>query len=234
MPRLEVELTSTRPDGSWTWRKAGARQPKGEVAGELVPASSKVGDVLRVEADEQMAANEITEVLPPKGERVDKFERVELQGRPVSDDQLVSSTLVSRGKGDREGRGRGRGDRSDRPRRDGGGGDRGRGGREGRDGPRGDRTYGPRGPQRPARPPAPERPKPKRIRPLRTHRDAVLESLAPEMRPIAEQVLKGGVPAVRQALDTQNEQLKAAGQPEIAGDELLNLAERLLPQLRAA
>src|SRR5215218_7988457 len=144
MPRLEVELTSTRPDGSWTWRKAGARQPKGEVAGNLVPSSSKVGDVLRVEADVLIDGIEITEVLPAKGERVDKFERVELKGRPVSDDQLVSSTLVSKGKGDREGRGRGRGDRPDRPRREGGGGDRGRGGR---DAPRGERSDRPRGPQ---------------------------------------------------------------------------------------
>src|SRR3954451_6771480 len=127
MPRLEVELTSSRPDGTWTWRKAGAKQPKGDIGGELVPASSKVGDVLRVEADVLIDGIEITEVLPTKGERVDKFERVELKGRPVSDDQLVSSTLVSKGKGDREGRGRGRGDRSDRPRREG---ERGRG-REG-------------------------------------------------------------------------------------------------------
>jgi hypothetical protein len=231
MPRLEVELTSARPDGTWTWRKAGARQPKGEISGELVPPASKVGDVLRVEADALIDGIEITAVLPPKGERVDKFERIELKARPAPD-QLVSSTLVSRGRGDREGRGRGgregrgrsdRGDRSERDR------DRGRGAP--REGGRSDR---PRGPQRPPRPPAPERPKPKRIRPLRTHRDAVLEALAPEERPIAEQVLKGGVPAVRQAIDAQNAELKAAGRPEIAGDQLISMAERMLPQLRGA
>ena len=31
--RIEIELTSTRPDGSWTWRAAGAREPKGVLDG---------------------------------------------------------------------------------------------------------------------------------------------------------------------------------------------------------
>ena len=49
MPRMEIELTSTRDDGQWTWRAAGARQPRGTVADVLVPAGNSVGDVLRVE-----------------------------------------------------------------------------------------------------------------------------------------------------------------------------------------
>ena len=59
-----------------------------------------------------------------------------------------------------------------------------------------------RGDRRPD--PIPERPKPKRLRPGRTNRNAVLDEVAPEMRPIAEQVLKGGVPAVREAVAEQN------------------------------
>ena len=52
MPRrIEVELTSSRDDGTWTWRAAGARQPKGELDGGLLPSGAKVGDVLRAEAD---------------------------------------------------------------------------------------------------------------------------------------------------------------------------------------
>jgi hypothetical protein len=62
----------------------------------------------------------------------------------------------------------------------------------------------------------------------------VLDSLAPEQRPIAEHVLRGGVPAVRQAVDKQNELNKAQGLPEIHGDELVALAEGLLPKLRSA
>ena len=34
--RLEVELTSKRADGSYTWRAAGAKQPKGELDGAPV------------------------------------------------------------------------------------------------------------------------------------------------------------------------------------------------------
>ena len=45
--RIEIELTSARPDGSWTWRVAGAKQPKGVVEGALLPDDAKVGDVLR-------------------------------------------------------------------------------------------------------------------------------------------------------------------------------------------
>lgn len=217
MPRLDVELTSSRGDGTWTWRKAGARQPKGEIAESLLPPSSKVGDVLRVEAEQLLDGIEITAVLPPKGERVERFERIELKGRPAPE-QLVSTSLAPKGRGAREARRRGR-DGDER---------RSRGDAERQSRGQQRRT------QRPAPPPLPERPKPKRLRPLRRHRDAVLESLETEFRPIAEQVLKGGVPAVRQALDAQNAQNREAGRPEVAGDELIAIAERLLPQLRAA
>ena len=72
---------------------------------------------------------------------------------------------------------------------------------------------------RPARPPrpAPEpKPKPKRLRAGRTHRNEVLAGLPEEQKPVAEQVLKGGIPAVRQAVEKQNETNKAEGKPEIS------------------
>ena len=43
------------------------------------------------------------------------------------------------------------------------------------------------------------RPKPKRLRANRTHRKAALAELPAEQQPVAEQVLKGGIPAVRAA-----------------------------------
>jgi hypothetical protein len=58
--------------------------------------------------------------------------------------------------------------------------------------------------------------------------------LSPEQRPIAEQVLKGGIPAVRSAIDAQNEQARAANHPEVNGEALLSIAEELLPRLKAA
>jgi hypothetical protein len=66
------------------------------------------------------------------------------------------------------------------------------------------------------------------------HRSAVLEELPPEHRPIAEQVLAGDIPAVRQAIDKENATRTAAGQPTINGEELLALAEKLRPRLRTA
>jgi hypothetical protein len=47
-------------------------------------------------------------------------------------------------------------------------------------------------------------------------------------------LLKGGIPAVRQALQTQNEQGKSAGSPEIGAEPIVALAEELLPRLKAA
>ena len=64
--RLEVELTSQRDDGNWTWRAAGARQPKGELTTALVPDGTKVGDVLKVEADVDIDGITIMAVAPPR------------------------------------------------------------------------------------------------------------------------------------------------------------------------
>src|SRR5439155_17079261 len=81
--------------------------------------------------------------------------------------------------------------------------------------------------------PAP-RPRPKRLSPGRRHREAVVASLPPEQRPVAEQVLRGGIPALRQAVDEQNAKARAAGEPAIRAEPLVAMAEDLLPRLRAA
>jgi hypothetical protein len=83
-------------------------------------------------------------------------------------------------------------------------------------------------------PELPVRPKPKRLRPVRSHRNAVLADLPPEQKAVAEQVLRGGVPAVRQALEEQNAQLRAEGKPEVPPAGVVSLAEDLLPRLRVA
>jgi hypothetical protein len=66
------------------------------------------------------------------------------------------------------------------------------------------------------------------------HRKAVLEGLPPEQQPIAEHVLRGGIPAVRQAVEKQNEAARAEGRPEVPADALVAMAEQLLPGLRTA
>jgi hypothetical protein len=245
--RIDIELTSARDDGSWTWRAAGAREPRGVVDAALLAADAKVGDVLRAEADFDLDGVTIVSAAPAQAKKRNEAPRIEIIGRPVRDEQLVTSTLTSRPKGDRDrDRGRGRDDRGaggDRPRRDGPPKDR----SAPRDRPaRGERPSGSDRTERPDRPARAERrpprprsdeaakPKAKRLRPGRVHRAAVLEQLPPEHRPIAEQVLAGDIPAVRAAIDKENDTRKAAGQPTINGDELLAIAEKIRPQLRTA
>jgi hypothetical protein len=80
----------------------------------------------------------------------------------------------------------------------------------------------------------PDRPAPKRLRPRRTHRDAALAEVPEEQRPIAEQVLRGGVPAVREEARKQNEQAAKENRPGIPVDQVVSLAEGLVPKLREA
>ncbi len=62
----------------------------------------------------------------------------------------------------------------------------------------------------------------------------MLAELSPERKAVAEQILRGGIPAVRQAVEEQNAQAREVGGPEIKADALLAVAEELLPALRAA
>jgi len=238
--RLDIELTSTRDDGTWTWRAAGAKKPKGVLDGTLVPDGVGVGDVVKVEAEAYLEGLEITTVFPPKGARKQP-ETLELLGSG-RDEPLVTQVLAPKGRGrgrdgDRGGRGRD-GDRGRGRGRDGGRGGRdgGRGGREGgrgRGGRDGGRGEGGRGERR-ERPQAPARPKAPRLRPARTHRQAALKALPQLQHQLAEEVLKGGVPGVRQAVDRMNDKAAAEGMPKIKTEPLVALAEKLAPSLKAA
>ena len=238
-PRLALELTSERADGSWTWRAAGARQPKGVLDGKLLPPGVVVGDVVRAEADIDIDGITVTTVLPAKGERREP-QRLEILGSG-REEPAVTSTLNERG--GRGGQGSATGERpARRPRRDETStGDRDRPARPGGAPSPGSATSGrpqerPRR-ERPVRPPRPElpsRPKPKKLRPGRVHRDALMAELPPEQQPIAEMVLRGGMPGVRTALNQQSIAARAEGKPEVPAAAVLAIAEGLLPRLRVA
>jgi hypothetical protein len=235
--RLDIELTSTRDDGTWTWRAAGAKVPKGVLDGALIPDGVGIGDVVRVEAEADLEGLEVTMVLPPRAPRK-AAQTLELLGSG-RDEPLVTETRAPRGKGRRDGdRGRGRDGDRDRGRgrgRDGGPG-RGRGdGRRdtSRDKRKGRGRRDERG-DAPERPKAPSRPKAPRLRPARTHRQAALKALPEIQHGIAEEVLKGGVPGVRQAVERMNEKASAEGMPKVKSEPLVALAERLAPKLKAA
>jgi hypothetical protein len=317
MPRIDIELTSSRPDGTWTWRAAGARQPKGVVSASVLHDGAKVGDVVKAEADFDLDGINVTSVTAPKAKKKAAADAVLPILGSGKEEALVTHSPL---KPEREGGDRGRrGERGERGDRFGGGGFGGGGGRGGggrgergpvgpdgrplgpgatrpratpapsagpRDGARREGGRGPGGPgqrerarpdrperprsegpagdrpprdsarpprdaarppregaaprrERPARPPAtaaPARPRPqaKRLQPGRAHRDAFLAELAPEQRAIAEQVLRGGLPGVRTAVEEQNKEARAAGGPEIRADAILSLAEDLHRGLRAA
>jgi hypothetical protein len=244
MPRrIEIELTSNKDDGTFTWRAAGAREPRGTVPVDLVGSAAKIGDVLKVEAEFFVDGIQITGVVPDKGPRAEP-ERLELLGSGRPEEPLVTTALARPDRGERRDR-RDRRDRDGRDRRDGPGRDGER--RERREGqsregerrerrPQGDRPERRNRPPRHEPPPMPviERPKAKRLRPGRAHRTALLESLIEEQRPIAEQVVLGGLPAVRQAIEKQNAERAAAGEPAISPGPLLEIAEKLVPKVRAA
>jgi len=283
--RLEIELTSRRDDGTWTWRAAGARQPKGEVSGDLVPDAAAVGLVLKAEVDGGLDGLEITALTAPRS-RAEPEGRLELIGGGAA--PPVTTKLVSRSGrrsrsdrgfpddderapgGRRRGRdqGEGRKDRDRRDRsergsrrrdRDSDGDNRGDPGRKahrgrddrgrrdergsGRDGERDGRrdrrsseqssSKGARSKEgrRPAKAPRTRTPG---LKAKRVHRQAALEALPDEQRPLAREILKGGIPGVRRSIERMNSKAAQADLPQIKSEAVLALAEQLLPVLKAA
>ncbi len=245
--RIEVELTSQSDESTWTWRAAGAKLPRGTVDAGLVPAGTKVGTVLRAEVETTLDGTTVTALLAPKGKAEPKpVERIEILGTPQKGPD-VNVVLAGKGKrrrdddGERDGSRRpsGRGPRSDggAPRGEGRGRDGagsaagGRGGAGGASGPRrsgparpggrdGGRERSERGDRRPAV--------------STVYRNAVLAELRPEQLPVAEQLIKGGIPSVRQAIQDQNTRARADGRPEVTEGPLMAMAEELRPVINLA
>src|SRR5262245_33349197 len=193
--RIDIELTSALDDGTWTWRAAGARQPRGTLDGSILPSGVKVGDELKVEIEQELDGISILSVVAGR----EKHDPDLLALLPVEREfQPVIETRAGRERGERPRRSDG--DRERRPRRDTGrdgrGGDKperergsdrdrdrsktdrpprartGDGGRprsrDGRDGGRPPRER--RGPSFTPPPEVPQRPKPKRLRPGKANR----------------------------------------------------------------
>ena len=62
----------------------------------------------------------------------------------------------------------------------------------------------------------------------------MLESLPVEQQPIAQQLLRGGIPAVRTALHFERERAREEGRPEPSSEGVLALAESLVSRVKAA
>ena len=226
-----------------------------------MPGGPVVGSVYRADIEQFMEGIEVLSVMPPKtASPLDpRKERIELivSEKAVPD---VTVTYASKGRGprrdgeDRGERGEGRRDGAKRGARPGAK-ERSseRGPRPDRpSGDRPDRPVGERGPrtERPAgeRGPRTERPRTDRTgRPSRersgppgappittTFRNAFLATLSPEQLPVAEQLLRGGMPSVRTAVADQNKNAAAQGRPTIDPGTIDRIAEDLLPKTTLA
>ena len=241
--RIEVELTSQTGDSTWTWRAAGAKQPRGTVEATLVPDGSRVGTVLRAEVETTLDGTTVTALLPPKGKGDTRtVERIEILGTPQRGPD-VNVVLASKSKRRRDDRGDGSRDaagRSGDRRTRAEGGDRASRSDSrprGRDGSGPPAEAGGRkrpGPARPGGRDSGGRDNPRRPTPSSTYRNAALATLPPEQLPVAEQLLKGGIPAVRQAIEEQNTRARAESRPEVTPGPLLALAEQLRPVINLA
>ncbi|MGH9020338.1 MAG: hypothetical protein ACRDV0_04900 [Acidimicrobiales bacterium] len=242
--RIDIEITSLNGETA-TWRAAGAKLPKGVLNVSLVPGDATVGTVYRADVEQYMEGMEVLAVIPAKtASPLDpRHERLELIPT-VSSGPDVVVTYAPKGRsprrdgergaprrpGDRPVRDRAPRDRAPRerapreatPADESGEAREARAPRERRDGST-DRSSA-----RPARGPRPERgprtdrgPRTERgPRPLHppvttAHRNALLATLSPEQLPVAEQLLRGGMPSVRSAVAEQNQTAHAQGRPTV-------------------
>lgn len=222
MPRrIEIELTSQSADKSWTWRAAGAKEPRGTLDSSLVPDGSLPGAVFSAQVESGLEGIEIVSIVPSGSQRSStqgSAERITM----IGPSRLKPGVTVSLSGGQKTGSkaprshaSKGRGGTARPPKRDWNMDESSttqRRERRGRSGSQDLRT---------ARRPV-----------SMTHRNAVLATLPPEQLPIAEQLLRGGMPSVRRAIEEQNAQLKASGDAPIAPDALLEMAETLWPAIR--
>ncbi len=261
--RIDIELTS-HSDGVWTWRAAGAKQPKGVVEDALVPDGTGVGDVVKADVSSGLDGWEVTGLtsISTPEPAASSGERIEILPRLLRDTGVtVVYAPGNRRRRDDDGRRGARSGPGDRGRR----GDRDRLPRERRDatgpgpsetpapgrrgsgdaGARGDAGRGRPASGRPARNAAghgeaarsrgegvaAERGRDRKPAVSTVHRNAYLATLGPEQLPVAEQLLRGGIPAVRRALA---EQRRADPAAQVNEAPILAMAEQLLPAVNLA
>ncbi len=235
--RIEIEITSLNGDVA-TWRAAGAKLPKGTLDASLVPGGPVIGTVYRADVEQFMERIDVVAVLPAKtASPLDpRNERLTIIV-PDAKGPDVTVTYAPKGRGPRrEGDREGGRDGARGNSRPGGRGPKREGGPSER--PAGDRDRGPKreGAARGGRPGGrSERPSGPVAPPMATiHRNALLATLSPEQLPVAEQLLRGGMPSVRAAVAEQNKNATAQGRPTIDAATIERIAEDLLSKTNLA
>ena len=169
--RIEIELTSNKGDGTWTWRAAGAREPRGLISADMIPKGAGISSVFTAEVQSDMDGIAVLAVIETEDTRTAP-ETIEVLGTGKR-----SSGVNFKGGGRRKGKSRGDGFGSGGFGGDGFGQDQSRQKQQG--GRRKGRSGG-TGQDRPAR-----------LRPARGHRKKWLASVPPEHAALAEQIASG-------------------------------------------
>ena len=233
--RIEIEITSLNGDVA-TWRAAGAKLPKGTLSAALVQGGAVVGNVYRADVENYMDGIEVIAILPPKtASPLDpRKERLEIIVKENTGPDVVV-TYAPKGRGGRRDGERREGYRKDSKRSPSRPGSKDRGGAPtGEKSERGPRTERPARSDRPARPSGARTGGPV-VAPITTiYRNALLATLSPEQLPVAEQLLRGGMPAVRSAVAEQNKNATAQGRPTIDAETIDRIAEELLGKTNLA
>ena len=204
--RLDIEITSQSTESSYTWRSAGAKEPKGTIKASLLPSGVAIGDVLKVEADFMIDGIEITAVLPQKIKK-DGPELLELLGTG-NETAGVTTSLVKKSS-NRKRRKDGRVGSKNKQAKD-------------RKQSRSSKAKTERKDRKPYR-----SPRGKRLKPSKKYRNEYIESLPELQKPIAKELSGSTIPNLRRTIEKMD-------LPEGFPDALLDYAENLNQQLKMA
>ena len=204
--RLDIEITSQSTESSYTWRSAGAKEPKGTIKASLLPSGVAIGDVLKVEADFMIDGIEITAVLPQKTKK-DGPELLELLGTG-NETAGVTTSLVKKSSNRKRRKDARVGSKNRQP--------------KDRKQSRSSKAKTERKDRKPYR-----SPRGKRLKPSKKYRNEYIESLPELQKPIAKELSGSTIPNLRRTIEKMD-------LPEGFPDALLDYAENLNQQLKMA
>lgn len=202
-----IVVAPSGPDVVVTYAPKG-RGPRRDAGRDSAPRSGgRPPGKARVERDRPPREPRPTKDRPERGERSERPARPDRPARTESASGTERTERPTRGE---------RPPRTERPAR-------GERPERGERPARGDRPARPDRKERPAHPPM-----------TTTYRNALLADLSPEQLPVAEQLLRGGMPAVRTAVAEQNKNATTQGRPTIDPTTINRIAEELLGKTNLA
>ena len=235
MAKIDVEITSQRENGDWTWRAVGAREPKGTVEASLLPDDLIIGAKFSVETEHFLDGIVVTKVFDQK-QASEKGETLEILGSGRQTDLVTTKLAKNKKSGKPSKRSPSSNSRPDERNKSNESNESNESNKSNKSFVKKDKAS-----SNTKRKPRNERknndsqfPKSKRLKAKKHHRNEAVKNLPDDLKRIAEILLQKGIPGLRDSISAQNEIAKKAGEPEIPEDLLLKLAEQVHPDLRTA